>query len=142
MHRKAFTGLVAVLLFAGLVCVLAPDTALAQDPAKIAPNNYKCTFENERTRVCEVRVKPGEKIAMHSHPDHLVYAMDAGKLKFSYPDGKTQEAETKAGEVIWTKAESHAAENVGTADLRVLVVELKEPARKKVAGRTWPAKKM
>ena len=32
------------------------------------------------------------------------------------------------GQAVWINAESHAAENIGTTDIKLLVVELKEPA--------------
>ena len=70
-----------------LVVGLAVRLAFAQDPMQVGPNIYKLLFENERVRVFEVRFKPGERIAMHSHPDHVVYVLDDGKLKLSSPDG-------------------------------------------------------
>ena len=70
-----------------LVGGLAVRLACAQDPMQVGPNIYKLLFENERVRVFEVRFKPGERIAMHAHPDHVVYMLDDGKLKLSSPDG-------------------------------------------------------
>jgi quercetin dioxygenase-like cupin family protein len=87
--------------------------------------------ENDSVRVCNVQVKAGEKVAMHSHPDHLVYTIKGGKVKFAYPDGKTKDVELKAGEATWIKAEAHSTENVGTMDLKLVVFELKKPT---VAG--------
>jgi len=101
---------------------------LAQDPVKVAPSNYKMIFENDSVRVCEVKCKPGEKIATHSHPDHVVYSVTDNKVKFTYPDGKTKEVNMKPGTASWIKAETHAGENVGSADLKVIVFELKKSA--------------
>lgn len=102
--------------------------ALAQDPAKVAPNNYKMALENDSVRVFNVQAKAGEKVAMHSHPDHLVYVINGGKVKFTYPDGKTKDVEMKAGEAIWIKTESHATENIGSTELKLVVFEIKKPA--------------
>jgi quercetin dioxygenase-like cupin family protein len=98
----------------------------AQDPATAAPQNYTVLFENDRVRVLEHRSRPGEKVPMHSHQAHLGYVLSAGKVKFTFPDGQTTEVDAKAGEVLWLDPVSHAAENVGTTELRVLVVELKK----------------
>ena len=49
-----------------LLALAAP--AYAQDPAVVAPDFYKCTFENEHARLCEVTVKPGATVPTHSHP--------------------------------------------------------------------------
>ena len=96
-----------------LVGGLTVSLALAQDPAQVGPNIYKLLFENDRVRVFEVRFKPGEKIALHSHPDHVVYVFGDGKLKLSYPDGKSVEVGLKAGQTLWIPAETHAAEMSG-----------------------------
>ena len=110
------------------VLSLRSSMALAQDPVKVAPNNYKVALENDSVRVCNVQAKAGEKVAMHSHPDHLVYAINGGKVKFTYPDGKTKDVELKAGEGTWIKAETHATDNIGSTELKLVVFEIKKPA--------------
>ena len=126
MNRNAWCALAAVLALA-----FSGRETLAQDPVKVAPNNYKVALENDSVRVANVMVKAGEKIATHSHPDHLVYAVNGGKLKFTYPDGKTKDVELKAGEATWIKSEAHSTENAGTTELKLVVFELKKPV---VAG--------
>jgi len=108
----------------------AGGTALAQDPIVVAPHAYKVLLENDQVRVCRASVKPADTIAMHSHPNHIIYVTRSGKVLFTFPDGKSQEVEMKAGEVIWGNAESHAARNIGNTEVRVIVVELKEPSKK------------
>ena len=114
-----------------LVVGLAVRLALAQDPMQVGPHIYKLLFENERGRVFEVRFKPGEKIALHAHPDHVVYVFGDGKLPLSSPDGRAVEVVLKAGQTLWIPAETHAAENVGSTDAHSLVVELKESSSKR-----------
>jgi quercetin dioxygenase-like cupin family protein len=106
--------------------------ARAQDPLKTAPEMYRLLQENDRVRVMEVDFKPGAKFAQHSHPDHMVYAITAGKLRISHPTGEPAEVEFKAGDVVWIPAETHWAENIGKTELRLLVTELKEPAPAKL----------
>ena len=98
---------------------------MAQDPVQVAPNVYSVLFENERVRLLEVREKPGEGSAMHSHPSYLVYGLGDGKVKFSSPSGESAEIEVKAGDVMWREAEEHSTENVGTTDVHALLFELK-----------------
>jgi quercetin dioxygenase-like cupin family protein len=69
------------------VLALACAAARAQDPVKTSPQYYKVLLENERVRVLEYRLKPGEKEAMHSHPAGVVYVLSGAKLKFTYSDG-------------------------------------------------------
>jgi quercetin dioxygenase-like cupin family protein len=96
------------------------------DAVEAASNVYKLIMENDRVRVFDVRFKPGEKAAMHMHPDHMVYIFNDGKLNLTPSKGKTQELDLKAGQAIWMEATSHAAENLGKSDAHLLVVELKE----------------
>ena len=132
-------SLLATILFATALSAGTVARALAQDPLQVAPTMYKLVFENDRVRVLEVTLKAGEKIARHSHPDHFGYVLGAGKLKISKPDGTSIEPELKTGEVVWIAAETHEGENMGETELRVLVVELKEPAPK--PKKTKPAAK-
>lgn len=123
--KKIIFGFGGVIL---LLSVFVMREARAQDPLEVAPELYKLDFENEHVRVMEVHFKPGDKIAPHSHPDHFVYVLEAGKLKISHPNEvEPQEVELTAGQVVWVNAESHWAENIGTTNIRLLVVELKAP---------------
>lgn len=117
---------VSIILAGGLLIAVA-TAAFAQNPLEVAPDMYKLKFENERVRVMEVTFAPGASIAMHSHPDHFVHVASGGKLTLSYPDGTSKELEAKAGEILWIDAESHAAINPGDTEVKLLVVELKEP---------------
>lgn len=115
------------IVLSGLIFISRPMGVMAQDPLEVGPDIYKLVFENERVRVLDAQFKPGSKIAMHSHPDHFAYVLAAGNMRLSYPDGTTKDIEAKAGDVMWVKAETHAGENIGTTDVHLLVVELKEP---------------
>ncbi len=109
-----------------LVVSLVALPLFAQDAAKVGPDVYKCIFENEKVRVCEVTFKPGASVAVHSHPQHLVYVMTPGKLHIT-PVGKAPvDVDFKPGMAVWSEAETHSAVNQGKTELRGLVVELKE----------------
>jgi len=87
----------------------------------------KTAFENDRVRVVEVRLKPGEKVAMRDLPDHVVYIMAPGKLKFTFPQGDPIVSDSKIGETYWGEAGKHATENIGKTEINALVIELKKP---------------
>ena len=100
-------------------------TEKAQDPLKVAKNVSKFIMENDRVRVLEVLFRPGDKAAVHHHPDHVVYVLKGGKAKMT-SSGKTEVLDLKTGQAIFLKAQSHEAENPGKTDLNLLVVELKK----------------
>jgi len=122
---KNLTNLVIGVLVVAMMLVVVTKSAMSQDAAKVAPESYKVLLENDRVRVLEFRIKPGMKNAMHSHPDIIVYRFTSGKIKFTLPDGKTFNRETKAGEVLFIEAETHTTENVGCTESHGLLIELK-----------------
>jgi beta-alanine degradation protein BauB len=122
-RSKGFAVFVSTLLVSAFAVV-----ALAQDPVKVAPKNYKVILENAHVRVLEITVAPGEKVAMHSHPASVIYALNNSKIRFSTPDGKSVDVDLKAGEASWHEAETHAGENIGKTEGKVLQIEMKSPA--------------
>jgi len=98
---------------------------MAEDAAKVAPHVYKVLFENERVRMLEVNMQPGDRSEMHSHPDYLVYMLSDCTVKFTTPDGETAEVELTAGTSMWREAEEHATDNVGGTAIHGLFFEPK-----------------
>ena len=91
------------VLLTTVLSLVAAGPAPAQDVVKVSPETHKVMLENERARVLDVHVKPGEKVGMHSHPAGILYYLTDGKLKVTYPDGKTEEREVKAGTAMWSE---------------------------------------
>ncbi len=98
---------------------------MAEDAATVAPHVYKVLFENERVRMLEVSMQPGDSSEMHSHSDYLVYMLNDGKVKFTAPSGETAEVELTAGMSMWREAEEHATENVGETPIHGFFFEPK-----------------
>jgi len=100
----------------------------AQDVVKVS-ETHKVLLENEHVRVLDFHVKPGEKVGIHSHPSSVVYYLTDAKVKYTYPDGRTQERTVKAGTALWIEAVTHDVENVGANEFHGLHIELKEPTK-------------
>jgi quercetin dioxygenase-like cupin family protein len=96
------------------------------DPTRVASDVYKLVLENDRTRVFDVRFKPGQKAEMHGHPDHVVYVLSDYILNLTGSDGITQEVPLKAGQAFWMNAGPHAALNIGKTEGHAVVIEFKE----------------
>lgn len=97
------------------------------DALKAAPKAYKLLMENERVRVLDIRLTPGQKAPMHNHPnDHVIYVINGAKVRLTSSDGKKNEFDLKAGQTIWMEAGSHEAENIGSTVGHNLAIELKK----------------
>ena len=123
---KNLTYFIMSVLLAALALGLGANTAIAEDLAKLMPNDVKVLIDNDRVRVLDVLHKPGVKEPMHSHPDYVAVYLSATRVKVTTPDGKIVEKDRKAGEVAWSGPTTHALENIGTADQHVIVIELKK----------------
>lgn len=97
------------------------------DAAKVAAEVYHLLLENDRVRVFEIRSKPGQKTAIHSHPGLAFrYRMSSTRSRVTLPDGRVIDSESQLGSVVWSEDPSeHAFENIGTTESRTLLVEVK-----------------
>jgi quercetin dioxygenase-like cupin family protein len=128
MYRLVFSAL--------FVLAIAVPAALAQDPTKVDAKHYKVEFQNSRVRIVRAHYGPHEKSVMHNHPDLVAIFQTDGRVKFTYPNGKTEERDMKAGQALWTPATRHLPENLTDNDMEVILVEFKtrrKPAAKKPA---------
>ena len=57
MYNRIAFFIITLLFFA----IISSVSINAQDAAKVAPNIYKVKFENEKVRVLDVQIKPGDK---------------------------------------------------------------------------------
>jgi len=96
------------------------------DAVKVASDSYKVVLENDEVRVLEVRIKQGAKVEIHSHPKSVAISLNDQRLRFTFPNGKTEDADLKRGQTVWLDGISHAVENVGSEDVSSVVVELKK----------------
>jgi quercetin dioxygenase-like cupin family protein len=113
-----------VLLAAALV-VAPAFSAYAQDAVAVDPKHYKVELENDQVRVLRIRYGPGEKSVMHQHPASVAVFLTDGQVKFTTPDGKSQEQTVKAGSAMLGNTEVHRPENVGAKPFELILVELK-----------------
>ena len=102
-----------------------PRAANPLDPVTADPAHFKVLLDNERVRVLDYHAAAGEKTPMHWHPNYITYDLSGGSTKFTYPKAKPVQRTSKPGDVAWHMTETHAGENVGGAEIHVLLVELK-----------------
>lgn len=132
---QLFVGiLLAVFAFAG-----GPETAVAQDKgkdtkappaAKAGGAVVKKIMENDKVLVQETTLKPGDENTNVPRDARVVRALTTGTLQRTYPGGKTDKIEFKAGDVRFNEAVTgptpqYVTKNVGNTDLVLYVVALK-----------------
>jgi len=118
--------LAAGLAASALIALVGPSPAPAQDPAVVNAKTIWVKLENDRVRVLEAVLKPGDKEKMHSHPQYVIYVITGGKVRTHGADGTTTEAEMKDGDVLYRGPLTHWAENIGTTPVKFVLVELKK----------------
>jgi quercetin dioxygenase-like cupin family protein len=114
-----------MMRFVAVLGLLMSSTAFAADPVHTDGDKYKVRFENDRVRVLEYTDQPGEKTHEHRHPAFVLYAVSPFKRTLTLPDGKVLTREFKAGDIMWSDAQTHIGENVGDTPTRVIMIEMK-----------------
>jgi quercetin dioxygenase-like cupin family protein len=118
--KRVMLSVVAVVAVAGAAVILR-----AQDAVEVDAKHYTVAFENDQVRVLKAHYGPGEKSTMHSHPNTVAVFLSDAKGRFTFPDGKSEDFNAKAGDVIYNDAKTHLPENTGDKTFDVVVVELK-----------------
>ena len=89
-------------------------------------------FENERVRVWDLQLAPGQSTGMHRHvSDYLYVVIGDGSLQAADAEGNRREARDRQdGEVVFNALAGedavHEAINVGEGPWRNIIVELKD----------------
>jgi beta-alanine degradation protein BauB len=122
--KKQFNYL---LIFSILLVFVHYNEANAQDVAKVGGNVYKLLVDTLGVRMFEVTFNPGDKVAMHSHPDHAVYALSGGSLEITNDKGHKEVVEITSGMAAIFPAETHSARNLGNSTIKAIVMEINRP---------------
>jgi hypothetical protein len=117
--------ILSLLCASGVLCAAAVDNK--KDALMVAPDVYRVAFENDRIRVLSFVTQPGQKWALHSHPDSLAVALSEYSVRNLAPGQAPTERHSRLGDVRWIPAAAHTGENMGTTEMRGLIVELKDP---------------
>jgi len=117
--------LVLVLLVTGIARSDASVTR-EQDPLVVNSKTIALKLQNDRVRVLEATLKPGDKEATHNHPAYVIYVIAGGKFRNHAEDGTVTDGEFKTGDVIYREPVTHWAENTGDTTIRLVLVELKK----------------
>ena len=100
----------------------------------LGPVGTKLLLENDRVRIWEMRLEPGESSAVHRHDlDYMLVLLDGDKIA-AEPEPDTQgafdeylEADVVPGSVVYIERGGvETAKNVGQLPYREIIIELKD----------------
>jgi quercetin dioxygenase-like cupin family protein len=103
------------------------------DALVAAPKHHTLLLENERVRVLDTRVAPGETTPVHTHRwPSAMYILSSSDYVRRDGDGnvvldtRTTAKKLETGSVVWyAPLPPHSLENVSSTEIHVLTVELK-----------------
>jgi len=105
----------------------------ALDAMAAAPAHHSILLENERVRILDTRLSPGEQTPVHTHEwAGALYVLswsdfirrDASGVILA--DSRAMASAPKPGDALWLPPlPPHQVENVGDRDLHIIAVELK-----------------
>jgi hypothetical protein len=106
----------------------------AFDALAAAPRHHRLVFENDRVRVLDTRISPGDKVPVHTHRWPAVNQLmnwsdfvrrDAEGCVLVDTRGRPPPASLPFA--VWSEAlPPHTLENVGTTELHVVSIEVKD----------------
>lgn len=103
----------------------APDAEI--DLIAAAPAQARILLENDRVRVVEYHLAPGEKDDWHTHPAKISYVVSGGDLRIFLADGTSFDVTEKDDDTAWSEPVGrHYVENIGKTPIKIILVEVKE----------------
>src|SRR5438876_12195315 len=83
-------------------------------------------FENERVRVWEMRLEPGESSDLHRHGlDYLLYILEGTSIDADGADSSSASYPVHPGQLVWVpRGGTERAVNRSAVRLRELLIEL------------------
>ena len=105
------------------------------DAMSAAPDHHEVLVENDRVRVLDTRLGPGERTPVHVHQwPAVLYIMSWSDFVRYDPEGnvlvdsRNMASSPGAGTALWSAPlVPHYVHNIGRQLLHVIAVELKDP---------------
>jgi len=104
------------------------------DALVASPQHHKLLFENEFVRVLDTKIPPGEMTSLHTHslPSSLYFLSFSDFIRYDgegnvLVDSRTLSKIPTVGSALWSgPLAAHSLKNIGTNDLHVICVEMKQ----------------
>jgi len=105
------------------------EETMANDET-LYPVGSKILFEDERVRIWEAEVGPGETLPIHLHDlDYVTVTLTEGDIEVYEADGTIRKGHRLPGDVQVTTVgggQKHVLKNVGSQTFRNRIIEMKQ----------------
>jgi hypothetical protein len=100
---------------------------LPRDIVRVASSRVRVDFENDRTRVLRLTLGAGEMIPTHDDRAGVLVCIAGCHIRFTMPNGKSQDVEMKTGETRWMPDARRVTRNLADVQVEMLYIETKRP---------------
>lgn len=112
---------------------MMPTWPIDLDALRAAPAHHRLMLENDRVRVLDTRIDPGERTPLHTHQwcavHHVISWSDFVRRDDKgvvLVDTRATGTAANAGDILWGEALGpHTLENVGKRPIHIVSVEIK-----------------
>jgi hypothetical protein len=109
---------------------ITPAYDPAMDPLTVGAQFSKKLGDTLNIKMFEVTLKPGDSIALHTHPDHSFYVLQGGKLSVNIQGVGTSEVDLKPGMGWIGGPVTDFGKNIGNTIVKWLEVDVYRPRGK------------
>ncbi len=99
----------------------------AMDPVKVEAAFLTMLADTLNVKLYEVTVNPGDSVALHTHPDYVLYVLQGGTLKIYPKEGEPQVNELQTGMGVIFPTATHSGKNTGITTVKLLVADIYRP---------------
>jgi hypothetical protein len=107
--------------------IIPREVLNSRDALQVDRLHYRLEFENEKLRVLRLTLKPSEIVPMHDDKDALVVCLNECHVRFTSPNGRSEDIHMDPGASRWIFGDTRSEKNLGTRPVEMLFVETKSP---------------
>jgi hypothetical protein len=100
------------------------------EPLTVGAQFCKKLYDTLNIKLYEFTLKPGDSAALHTHPDHIWYVVQGGKLAVTFQGKGRLELNLKPGMGAVSGPLSDAARNIGNTTIKLLIADIYRPRGK------------
>ena len=102
----------------------------AMDPLTVGAAFSKKLGDTLNMKMFEVTLKPGDSVAIHTHPDHTFYVLQGGKIEVNIQGAGKQIMDLKPGMGWISGPLTDFGKNIGNTHVKWLEVDVYRPRGK------------